>query len=265
MESGTGERLILVTNDDGIHASGLEALVDSMKAFGKVIVVAPLDGQSGMSHAITVKVPLRIHKIKNESDAGVTRYACNGTPVDCVKLALNRIVERKPDLVVSGINHGANSSASIVYSGTMAAAMEGCINGISSIGFSLLDIARDADFSHAQHIIKKLVKKVLEEGLDQRTCLNVNIPALPLQQIKGIRLCRQTMGLWKEEFDKRTDPMRRDYYWLTGVFHNLEPDAPDTDEWALSNNFVSVVPVKIDLTAYDSFDRLKTWEKMKIH
>lgn len=258
------EKLILVTNDDGIHATGLEALVDVVRPLGRVLVVAPMEGQSGMSHAITIKNPLRLHKVKQPDSDPVTRYICNGTPVDCVKLAMNRLVDRKPDLLVSGINHGGNASASIVYSGTMAAAMEGCINGIPSVGLSLLDISRDADFSVAQAFAKSILLRCLEEGLPQGVCLNVNVPALPMEEMKGIRVCRQTRGLWKEEFDKRTDPMRRDYYWLTGIFHNEEPEAEDTDEWALANRYVAVVPVKIDLTSYETIDRIRHWETLPL-
>jgi 5'-nucleotidase len=258
------ERLILVCNDDGIHAPGIEALIETVKPFGKVLVVAPSEGQSGMSHAITIKVPLRIHRFKNEDESNVERYICSGTPVDCVKLALSRIAERKPDLIVSGINHGGNSSASIVYSGTMAAAMEGCVNGIPSIGFSLLDVSREADFSVVKAVAREIIYKVLSETLPDGVCLNVNVPQVPLSGITGIRICRQTKGFWIEEFDKRTDPNRKDYYWLTGLFQNLEPDAIDTDEWALMNNYVSIVPVKIDLTSYDTLAHIKHWESEMI-
>jgi 5'-nucleotidase len=254
------ERLILVSNDDGIHAPGLEALIETVKPFGNVLVVAPSEGQSGMSHAITIKVPLRIHKVRNESESNVTRYICSGTPVDCIKLAISRLAERKPALIVSGINHGGNSSASIVYSGTMAAAMEGCVNGIPSIGFSLLDVSRDADFSVVKEIAGRIIEKALADPLPDGVCLNINVPRVPMSEIRGIKVCRQTKGFWIEEFDKRTDPNRKDYYWLTGLFQNLEPDATDTDEWALTNNFVSIVPVKIDLTSYDTMAKIKYWE-----
>jgi 5'-nucleotidase len=254
------ERLILVSNDDGIHAPGLEALIETVSPFGKVLVVAPSEGQSGMSHAITIKVPLRIHKVRNEGESNVARYLCSGTPVDCVKLAISRLADRKPDLIVSGINHGGNSSASIVYSGTMAAAMEGSVNGIPSIGFSLLDISRDADFSVVKEIAREIIEKVLAEPLPDGVCLNVNVPQVPMSGIRGIKVCRQTKGFWIEEFDKRTDPNRKDYYWLTGLFQNLEPDAIDTDEWALTHNYVSIVPVKIDLTSYETMAQIKYWE-----
>lgn len=252
------ERLILVTNDDGIYAKGLEALVDAVKQFGHVLVIAPHEGQSSMAHAITVKVPIRIEKIKGNN--GVDIYSCSGTPVDCIKLAINHLVTTTPSLVVSGINHGSNASASIIYSGTMAAAIEGCLNGIPSIGFSLLDFSRDADFSGAKKHVKNIIEKVLREGLQAGTCLNVNIPKENVSPVKGIRICRQTKGFWQEEFDRRTDPMNREYFWLTGEFNNMEPDSEDTDEWALAHNYISIVPVKVDFTDYDSLQQLKKWE-----
>jgi 5'-nucleotidase len=258
------ERLILVSNDDGMHAPGLEALIETVRPFGNVLVVAPSEGQSGMSHAITIKVPLRIHKVRTESETNVTRYICSGTPVDCIKLAISKLAEHKPDLIVSGINHGGNSSASIVYSGTMAAAMEGCVNGIPSIGFSLLDVSRDADFSAVKEIAREIIEKTFAEPLPDGVCLNVNFPRSPISEIRGIRICRQTKGFWIEEFDKRTDPNRKDYYWLTGLFQNLEPEASDTDEWALSNNYVSIVPVKIDLTSYETMEQIRHWEIDKL-
>lgn len=254
----SNDKLILVTNDDGVHAPGIRALIEVLQPFGKLVVVAPHEGQSGMSHAITVKVPLRIETLEETVNRKV--YSCNGTPVDCVKLALDQILERTPDLVVSGINHGANSSTAVVYSGTMAAAIEGCLNQIPSIGFSLLDFSRNADFSEAVIHIPGIVRRVLEEGLAPWTCLNVNIPMKGPKPISGIQVCRQTKGMWKEEFDRRRDPAARDYFWLTGEFKNMEPDAKDTDEWALAQNYISIVPVKIDLTDYDSLSKLKKWE-----
>lgn len=250
--------LILVTNDDGVHAKGISALIEMVKPYGEVIVVAPLHGNSGMSHAITVKVPLRYKKLKEEDN--VTIYGCNGTPVDSVKLAMSEIVHRKPDLLVSGINHGSNASVSIVYSGTMAAVIEGCIYGIPSIGFSLLDYSSNADFSGAIPYGKKIVENTLINGLPEGTCLNVNFPALPKEDIKGVKICRQARGMWKEEFDKRLDPRNGEYFWLTGFFENSENGSTDTDEWALGNNFISIVPIEIDFTAYDKMDFFKQWK-----
>lgn len=251
-------RLILVTNDDGIRAKGLEALISAVRPYGRTFVIAPEEGQSGMSHAITVKYPIRIRKVREEE--GLVMYSSNGTPVDCVKLALNKLLDSKPDLIVSGINHGSNSSSSVIYSGTMAAAIEGCINGIPSIGFSLLDYSPDANFSSVLKYADMILEKALKNGIPQETCLNVNFPVNTYKKIKGMRICRQNRGVWREEFDHRRDPQNRDYYWLTGEFHNLEPDSPDTDEYALKNNYVSIVPVHIDLTAYRVMDELRDWD-----
>lgn len=249
--------LILVTNDDGVEAKGLRTLIETMRPLGKVIVVAPADPQSGMSHAITVKVPLRITKLTEEKDLDI--YKCYGTPVDCVKMALDNLLPGKPDLLVSGINHGSNASASVFYSGTMGAALEGCINEITSVGFSLLNLDHEADFTTARHFVDIITRRVLKNGLPKEVCLNVNIPDVERNLIAGIKVCRQNKGFWREEFDQRTDPAGKHYYWLTGNFHNSEPYATDTDEWALSNNYVSIVPLKIDLTCHDSLKTLNNW------
>jgi 5'-nucleotidase len=251
------EKLFLITNDDGIHARGLDALIKLVQPYGKVMVIAPEDGQSGMSHAITVKYPIRLKKVDEQKNLVV--YSSNGTPVDCVKLALSKLVDRKPDMILAGINHGSNSSSSIIYSGTMAAAMEGCINGIPSMGFSLLDYSLDANFGSIIKYAKIILESALENGIPPDTCLNVNFPVNTYQKIKGIRICRQNKGVWKEEFDQRLDPMKRDYFWLTGEFMNLEPKAEDTDEWALHHNYISIVPVHVDLTAYRVMDQLRDW------
>jgi 5'-nucleotidase len=249
--------LILVTNDDGVEAKGLNALIETVRPLGRVIVVAPADPQSGMSHAITVKVPLRLTKLAEEEDLVI--YKCHGTPVDCVKMAFNNLLTEKPDILVSGINHGSNASTSVFYSGTMGAALEGCINEITSIGFSLLNLDHNADFTAAQHYVDIITRKVLQNGLSKTVCLNVNIPDVEINMIAGIKICRQNRGYWREEFDKRTDPAGKHYYWLTGTFHNSEPDAHDTDEWALSNQYVSIVPLHIDLTCYDTLKTLNNW------
>lgn len=253
-----GKPVILVTNDDGYKAAGLEALVEMVKPFGKVVVVAPEEGHSGMSHAITIKVPLRLKQRKRGDD--ITFYTVNGTPVDCVKLAMSQLfTNRMPDLVVSGINHGSNSSISIIYSGTMAAAIEGCLYGIPSIGFSLLDYDESPDFSASIRFGRVIVQNVLDKGLSKGCCLNVNIPVLPVKSVKGIRVARQNRGTWREEFEKRTDPRGVDYYWLTGYFLNEEPEATDTDEYWLNQGYISVVPVQVDLTSYTELERLKSW------
>jgi 5'-nucleotidase len=249
---------ILITNDDGIEAKGLRALIEVVKPMGKVTVVAPAEPQSGMSHAITVKQPLRVERLKHSKN--YEEYICYGTPVDCVKLAMNQILQKRPDLLLSGINHGSNSATSIIYSGTMAAALEGCVNEISSIGFSLLNLSPEADFTASKFYIEKIIRRTIEESKTNKICLNVNIPNLPPEQIKGIKACRQNLGFWQEEFDKRTDPHGKNYFWLTGEFLNTEPEAKDTDEWALSNHYISVVPVKVDLTCYTTLKDVEKWK-----
>lgn len=252
------DKFIFVTNDDGYQAQGFHALIDAMRPLGKIIAVAPVEAQSGMSHAITVKHPLRVNKIKEEEN--LTIYSVNGTPVDCVKLAINQLLPSRPDLLVSGINHGSNSSTSILYSGTMGAAIEGSVNFISSIGFSHISYNHNLELEPAKIYARKIAKKVLENGLPKNICLNVNFPDCDENSIKGINICRQTMGYWREEFDKRFDPIGREYYWLTGFYHNEEPDAADTDEWALKNNFVSIVPVHTDFTSHQTLKLLKSWD-----
>lgn len=251
---------ILVTNDDGIEAKGLKEMIKIAREFGDVIAISAQVPMSGMSHAITIKVPLRVKLIREEPGCRV--YLTNGTPVDGVKLAFNSLLKRRPDLLLSGINHGSNSSSSILYSGTMAAAMEGAINHVPSIGFSLVDFNPDADFGPSGKVAREIIHAVLEKGLSDGICLNVNIPSIPSREIRGIMLCNQANGYWKEEFEKRTDPTGRDYYWLTGFFHNREPDGvgKGTDEWALKHHYVSVVPVNTDMTAYAELEKMKAWE-----
>ena len=253
--------LILVTNDDGIEAKGLRSLIKVAMEYGDVVAISSQVPMSGMSHSITIKVPLRVDLV--EETPGLKIYLTNGTPVDGVKLAFNTLLEATPKLVVSGINHGSNSSSSILYSGTMGAAMEGAINHIPAIGFSLLSYDSDADFGVAEHVAGKLISQVLQKGLPEGICLNVNVPDVPLKELKGIRICSQANGFWKEEFQKREDPIGKEYYWLTGFFHNREPEGGGvgTDEWALEQNFASVVPVNTDLTAHSVLESLKSWEK----
>ena len=248
--------LILVTNDDGISAPGIRNLIQIMKEFGDVVVVAPDKPQSGMGHAITLESTLRCDEVVID-DGPQKEYACSGTPVDCVKLAVNKLLDRKPDLCVSGINHGSNSSINVIYSGTMSAAVEGSLEDIPSIGFSLLDYAQNADFSEAEIYIRKVTKSVLKNGMDRGVCLNVNFPKIVYgKPIKGIKVCRQANANWEEEFEERKDPKGRIYYWLTGKFVNYDKGT-DTDEWALANHFVSVVPVQFDVTAYPAIASLK--------
>lgn len=254
--------LILVTNDDGYRAGGIKALAESMHGLGEIIVVAPYKPNSGMSGAVTVMNPLRIFDLqetKADIDANKV-YVCNGTPVDCIKLAVQELTDnRKPDLIISGINHGANSAVSVLYSGTMGAAIEGCIKGIPSIGFSILDHGMDADFNEAKKICRGIATKVLKEGLPDGTCLNVNIPVT--KDIKGIRIARQAKGLWVNEYYKSTDGRGKPVYWLTGNFENHEDDENDSDEFFLAENYATVVPVKIDMTDYAYLKNMEDWIK----
>lgn len=256
--SASGNKTILVTNDDGVHAPGIRALVEAVRHLGRVVVVAPDKPQSGMGHAITLNEPIRLKPVQVFDD--IEAYACSGTPVDCVKLAKDKIFHTKPDLCVSGINHGSNSSINIIYSGTMSAAMEAGIEGIPAVGFSLLNYSIDADFSGAAQYAALVAGQVLQHGLPPATLLNVNIPYLPKDQINGIKICRQAQAKWEEEYDERTDPHGRPYYWLTGKFVNYD-QGEDTDEWALTNGYVSVVPVQYDLTAHHAIAYFnKQWE-----
>ncbi len=250
-------KLILVTNDDGFQAKGISYLTEIAKEFGDVVVVAPEKGQSGMSHSVSLNIPLFLKS--HQSDNGHLLYSCSGTPADCVKIALHKVLKRKPDLIISGINHGSNASVSAIYSGTIAAAREGSMHGIPSVGFSLLNHSADADFTASAHFARIIISKVFENGIPDHTCLNVNIPDIEKDEIKGIKICRQTKGRWIEEFDQRTNPSNQDYFWLTGQFSNMEPLAEDTDEWALFNNFVSIVPIEVDLTSYHVLNELKKW------
>lgn len=248
--------VILITNDDGVHAPGIRALIEVMRGIGEVVVVAPDQPMSGTGHAITVRHPLRLHKLAE--DEGYREYSCNGTPVDCVKLGEQVVLKKKPDLLVSGINHGSNASINIIYSGTMAAVLESAIGGVPSIGFSLLDYSHHADFSACGPFVKLIAEKVLSEGLPDGVCLNVNIPAVNGEEIKGIRICRQGRARWVEEYDSRTDPHNREYHWLTGYFQDLEENE-DTDQWALQNHYVSLVPVHFDFTAHYALATLQQW------
>ncbi|HRY98633.1 MAG TPA: 5'/3'-nucleotidase SurE [Bacteroidales bacterium] len=249
----TSRPLILITNDDGIEAPGLRYLVEAVKDLGNVVVVAPEKGMSGMSHAITVREPLRVKKVREQE--GLLEYSCTGTPVDAVKLGERLILKRRPDLLLSGINHGSNASVNVVYSGTMAAVIEGCIDGIPSIGYSLLDYSHHADFSACGAWVRRVAGHVLEHGLPHGICLNVNIPALPMEQIRGMKICRQADGAWEETFDVRQDPYDQEYFWLTGRF-NERSNGGDTDLVALREGYVSVVPTHYDLTAHHALQRL---------
>lgn len=252
-------RLILISNDDGVNATGLAALIEVAKDFGKIVVVAPATGQSGMSHSITMLKPLYLNKISEDKD--ITIYSCSGTPVDSIKIAIHDILFRKPDLILSGINHGSNSSISVLYSGTMGAAIEGRLNGIPSIGFSLLDHSKDADFTLAKVVVRDVLTSLVSKKIPANLCLNVNVPKIMEKEHKGIKLCRQTKGVWKEEFDKNTDENGIEYFSLTGCFDNFEPESTETDEWALENNYSTIVPVQVDLTCYNMMSELSYFEK----
>jgi len=240
--------LILVTNDDGITAPGIRTLIRWMNAIGDVVVMAPDSPQSGMGHAITLHDPLRCEP--QQIDAGPQKeHACSGTPVDCVKLAVHEVLDRRPDLIVSGINHGSNASVNVIYSGTMSAAVEGAMQGIPSIGFSILDYDWQADFSQAETLVMDVVRRVLSQGLPAGICLNVNIPKVSDKPYAGLKVCRQAQAKWVESFIKRNDHMGKPYYWMAGEFNDLD-GREDTDIWALANNYLSVVPIQFDLTAH---------------
>lgn len=261
MNVGNERPIILVTNDDGITAPGLQNLVEAVKDLGDVVVVAPDKPQSGMGHAITIGVPLRLTKLNQFLGGAVEAYQTTGTPVDCVKIAVDKILHRKPDICLSGINHGANHSINVIYSGTMSAAMEASIESIPSIGFSLLDYRVDADFTASKIYVHRIVESLLRKKSDAKhLLLNVNIPAVPLELMNGIKVCRQAYAKYDEDFDERQDPNGKKYYWLTGEFKNFD-EGDDTDVWALEHNYVSVVPVQFDLTNYElKKDLEKNWD-----
>ena len=250
--------LILVTNDDGISAPGIRTLISAMNEIGDVIVVAPDSPQSAMGHAITINSTLHCNEIKID-DGPQKEYSCSGTPADCVKLGINEILDRKPDICVSGVNHGSNSSINVIYSGTMSAAVEASIEGIPAIGFSLLDYSWNADFNSIKKYLIGITKKALEEGIPKGNALNINFPKLKEKEIKGIKICRQANAYWVEKFDKRLNPQGKEYYWLTGEFIN-EDKGEDSDEWALENGYISIVPVKFDMTDHENIELLKNWK-----
>ncbi len=247
--------VILITNDDSISAPGIKALVEAVQDLGRVVVVAPDKPQSGMGHAITIGHPLRLHKV--DFIDGIEAYTCSGTPVDCVKLAVDKVLHRKPDICLSGINHGANHSINVIYSGTMSAAIEAAIESIPSVGFSLLDYSVNADFTASKIYVRKIVEQMLKSKLEKHFTLNVNIPAVDANLIKGIKICRQAYAKYEEDFLERNDPHGKKYYWLTGDFVNFDK-GKDTDVWALKNNYVSVVPIHFDMTHYKLKTTLET-------
>lgn len=250
--------LILVTNDDSIVSPGIRTLIEVMKTIGNVVVVAPDSPQSAMGHAITINNTLHIDKVKLDPELE-HEYSCSGTPVDCVKIAVNEILKRKPDLCVSGINHGSNSSINVIYSGTMSAAVEAGIEGIPAIGFSHLDYSWETNLEPIKKWVKKITLEVLEKGLPEGVVLNVNFPKEKAGAIKGVKVCRQAKANWEEKFDKRTNPQGKEYYWLSGEFVNKDK-GQDTDEWALENSYVSIVPVQFDLTAHHAIQTINNWD-----
>jgi 5'-nucleotidase len=221
---------ILVTNDDGVFAPGIRFLIDVMKEFGQVTVMAPNKPQSGVGHAITFADPLKIKTI--EKTDNYQEYSCNGTPVDCIKLAENIVYKKRPDLVVSGVNHGSNASINVIYSGTMAAVIEACIDEIPAIGFSIDTYSSKVNLEPSRQYIRKIVQGIIDKGMPQDICLNVNIPTT--EEIKGMKLSRQAKASWREGFDSRTNPRGEDYHWLTGDFV-VNDEGKDTDLEAIKN------------------------------
>lgn len=250
------ERLIFLTNDDGYSSRGMEALISLAREFGRVVVVAPEESQSGMSQAFTMNKPLFLRKVREEE--GLKVYAFSGTPVDCVKMAFDHLLEdRRVDLVISGINHGSNSATNILYSGTMGAAIEGSFYGSPSIGISVDDHSPDADFEGAVKYGREIIKQIFASEPKTPLCLNINLPAIPCSEIKGIKVCRQTKGYWREIFIRHEDPRGREYFWLTGEFMNQEPEAEDSDECAMKMGYVAVVPVQVDMTDYGRLSEMR--------
>lgn len=245
--------LFLITNDDGLGAKGIQTLISVAREFGDVVVMAPECNSSGSAHSFTGSRPLRVHTISDIE--GCKMYTCDGTPVDCVKLGEEYFCPRRPDLVLSGINHGSNSSINVLYSGTMGAVVEAAVSGMQAIGFSLLNHSSDADFKPSVPYVRKIIKSVLEKGLPDQVALNVNIPVPADGIIKGTKVCRQSQARWVDSYEKRIDPNGRPYYWLTGRFE-CDDIADDTDEWALGNGYVSIVPTTTDFTAYKALKQI---------
>lgn len=248
--------LILVTNDDGISSKGILSLYEAVKEFGDIVIIAPNSAQSGMGHAITINEPLRLHISNIFGDT--LAYGCTGTPVDCVKIGVYEVLHCKPDLIVSGINHGTNISSNVLYSGTMSAAVEGAMEGIPSVGFSLCNFDSDADFTASKVVVKNVVEHILKNGIMDRTCLNVNIPNVPIGELKGIKICRQAHAYWEDRFDKREDQFGKPYYWLTGEFLGQDK-LEDTDLFWIEKGHPTIVPTQFDMTAYKAIKELENW------
>ena len=249
----TKKPLILISNDDGYQAKGINELIRMVRDYGDVLVCAPDGPRSGQACAFSATVPLTLTLKHQES--GVQIWACNGSPVDCVKMALAELCPRKPDLVIGGINHGDNASVNTHYSGTMGVTLEGCMKYIPSIAFSICDYRADADFTPLEPYIRKMTQQVLAEGLPQGVCMNVNFPVVTTY--KGVRICRMSRGTWLNEVTRCHHPRGYDYWWMVGQYQNDEPEAEDTDRWALDNGYVAITPTRVDVTAYEAMEELK--------
>ena len=247
--------LILVSNDDGITAKGISELIKFLRPLGEIVVMAPDTPRSGTACSLTVKEPIHYQLLRKE--VGLTVYKCSGTPTDCVKLAFHTVLERKPDLVIGGINHGDNSAVNVHYSGTMGVVMEGCLKGVPSVAFSLCSHEADADFEPAGEYIRDIVRKLLEKGLPPLTCLNVNIPNT--KELKGVRICQQSRGQWVNEWEHFAHREDTQYYWLTGEFQQTDTENGKSDRWALANDYIAITPTTVDMTAYELMDELQTW------
>ncbi|MCH5307364.1 MAG: 5'/3'-nucleotidase SurE [Prevotella sp.] len=253
--------LILISNDDGYQAKGINELIEMVRPLGDILVCAPDGPRSGQSCAFSVTLPLTLKLVRQEE--GLEVWACNGTPVDCVKMALGNICKSKPDLVIGGINHGDNASVNTHYSGTMGVTLEGCMKYIPSVAFSLCDYRADADFSPLSPYVKAIAAKVLNDGLSEGVCLNVNFPLLETKDYyQGVRICRMAKGTWYNESARFHHPRGYDYWWMQGHYRNDEPEAEDTDNWALQHGFVAITPTQIDVTAYKAMDSLKAFETL---
>ena len=252
--------LLLISNDDGYQAKGIRQLVEMVSDYGDIIVCAPEDARSGFSCAFSATIPLRLYL--REKREGVEIWSCNGTPVDCVKMALAEICPRRPDMVIGGINHGDNASVNAHYSGTMGVTLEGCMKYIPSVAFSLCDHRDDADFEPLRPLIREITAKVLADSLPKGVCLNVNFPLLPTvgEGYKGVKVCRMAYGTWGSEVTKCHHPRGYDYWWMVGTYTNDEPEAEDTDNWALNHGYVAITPTQIDVTAYSALDLINSWD-----
>ena len=257
MEKETTKRpLILISNDDGYHAKGINRLTEWVKDLADVIVCAPESARSGFSRAFSATIPLTLKQRRQYDNVEV--WSCNGTPVDCVKMALAELCPRRPDMVIGGINHGDNASVNTHYSGTMGVTMEGCMKYIPSVAFSLCDPRSDADFEPLRPYVLQVTRRVLREGLPKGVCLNINFPLV--DEFKGVRVCRMSHGTWDREVSRYHHPRGYDYWWMVGHYQNDEPQATDTDRWALDNGYISIVPEQVDVTAYAALDALRKWD-----